>query len=81
MNEITQSAYEADLRKRFAEIAAQKAAKKSKWDDEKDAALLSARDEFGLTFEEIGAEFKRQYGWGHDKAMIKRYKELKAAGR
>ena len=81
MNEITQSAYEADLKARFEEIAAQKAARRDRWGDERNDALLDARDRLGLTFAEIGAEFKRVYGWGNEKAMAKQYRKLKAARR
>lgn len=76
MNEIelTSEMLQEELR----EYAAGIEKKKSRWTPEHDALLVTARDELNLTWPQLAAFWKKKFGWGSDKALNARYKEVKA---
>ena len=68
------------LQNALAEYAEAQKKKQSRWTDELDSLLLAGRDEHGMTWDTLVAWWKEQFGWGSDKSLNARYKQLKARG-
>jgi len=67
----------AMLEESLSEFAKGQAKKKTRWTPELDALLVKVRDEHGLTWEAAGVWWKKEFGWGNEKTLNQRYKEIK----
>jgi hypothetical protein len=67
----------AMLEESLSEFSEAQAKKKTRWSKELDALLIKVREEYHLTWEEAGAWWHDQFGWGTYKSLNSRYKVLK----
>lgn len=65
------------LEESLADFASSLPKKVSRWTPELDALLVKVREEHGLTWEAAARWWKKEVGWGGEKALMSRYKEIR----